>query len=155
MNKTFCLVTSTSRICKNVYTGYIWTLIWEKITFQLMLWVRGRQGGLLVLGSANVDEALRGYMTKYDCSSADINPIGGFSKSDLKKFLHLAKERQVIFLFHCFISYNIHVEWKLVLSSLKLYFKHKSIWLKLSCLSLIFTITMLMMILCVCCLSIV
>ncbi|KAG0713131.1 Glutamine-dependent NAD(+) synthetase [Chionoecetes opilio] len=52
---------------------------------QLVLWVRGRQGGLLVLGSANVDEALRGYMTKYDCSSADINPIGGFSKADLKK----------------------------------------------------------------------
>lgn len=26
-------------------------------------------------------------MTKYDCSSADINPIGGFSKIDLKKFL--------------------------------------------------------------------
>ncbi|XP_015376599.1 PREDICTED: glutamine-dependent NAD(+) synthetase [Diuraphis noxia] len=54
---------------------------------QLMLWVRGRQGGLLVLGSANVDEALRGYMTKYDCSSADVNPIGGISKSDLKMFL--------------------------------------------------------------------
>jgi NAD+ synthase (glutamine-hydrolysing) len=54
---------------------------------QLMLWVRGRPGGLLVLGSANVDEALRGYMTKYDCSSADINPIGGISKTDLKKFL--------------------------------------------------------------------
>lgn len=60
---------------------------------QLMLWVRGRQGGLLVLGSANVDEALRGYMTKYDCSSADINPIGGFAKNDLKKFLLLAKDR--------------------------------------------------------------
>lgn len=44
---------------------------------QLMQWARGRPGGLLVLGSANVDEALRGYMTKYDCSSADINPIGG------------------------------------------------------------------------------
>ena len=27
---------------------------------QLMLWVRERPGGLLVLGSANVDEALRG-----------------------------------------------------------------------------------------------
>lgn len=54
---------------------------------QLMLWVRGRQGGLLVLGSGNVDEALRGYMTKYDCSSADVNPIGGISKSDLKMFL--------------------------------------------------------------------
>lgn len=34
------------------------------------------QGFLLVLGSANVDESLRGYLTKYDCSSADINPIG-------------------------------------------------------------------------------
>ncbi len=26
--------------------------------------------------AANVDEGLRGYLTKYDCSSADINPIG-------------------------------------------------------------------------------
>ena len=41
-----------------------------------MPWVRGRAGWLLVLGSANVDEGLRGYLTKYDCSSADINPIG-------------------------------------------------------------------------------
>ena len=40
-----------------------------------------------------MDEALRGYMTKYDCSSADINPIGGISKTDLKKFLLFAKER--------------------------------------------------------------
>ena len=55
---------------------------------QLLPWVRGRNGGLLVLGSANVDErfvmsglgehceltlgpiySLRGYLTKYDCSS--------------------------------------------------------------------------------------
>lgn len=54
---------------------------------QLLPWVRGRDGGLLVLGSANVDErsvqdsstprdtsclqlhSLRGYLTKYDCSS--------------------------------------------------------------------------------------
>ncbi|KAH3725768.1 glutamine-dependent NAD(+) synthetase-like [Dreissena polymorpha] len=54
---------------------------------QLTLWARGRPGGLLVLGSANVDEALRGYMTKYDCSSADINPIGGISKTDLRTFI--------------------------------------------------------------------
>ena len=60
---------------------------------QLMLWVRNRPGGLLVLGSANVDESLRGYMTKYDCSSADINPIGGISKIDLKKFLNYAKDK--------------------------------------------------------------
>merc|ERR1712032_1555580 len=47
-------------------------------------------GSLLVLGSANVDEALRGYYTKYDCSAADINPIGGINKRDLKAFLQWA-----------------------------------------------------------------
>lgn len=46
-----------------------------------------------MLGSANVDEGLRGYMTKYDCSSADINPIGGISKVDLRKFLQFAKDK--------------------------------------------------------------
>jgi NAD+ synthase (glutamine-hydrolysing) len=55
---------------------------------QLFPWLRGNQGFLLVLGSGNVDEALRGYMTKYDCSSADINPIGGMCKGDLKNMLH-------------------------------------------------------------------
>ena len=34
----------------------------------------------LSISSANVDESLRGYYTRYDCSSADINPIGS-SKS--------------------------------------------------------------------------
>ena len=29
-------------------------------------------------------------MTKYDCSSADINPIGGISKTDLKRFIFWA-----------------------------------------------------------------
>lgn len=57
---------------------------------QLTLWTRGRAGSLLVLGSANVDEGLRGYLTKYDCSAADINPIGGICKSDLKSFLRWA-----------------------------------------------------------------
>lgn len=57
---------------------------------QLTLWTRGRAGSLLVLGSANVDEGLRGYLTKYDCSAADINPIGGICKSDLKSFLSWA-----------------------------------------------------------------
>ncbi|KAG5647912.1 hypothetical protein DXG03_007836 [Asterophora parasitica] len=58
---------------------------------QLLPFVRGRSGGLLVLGSANVDESLRGYLTKYDCSSADLNPIGGISKTDLKKFIAYAQ----------------------------------------------------------------
>ncbi|EFA83148.1 glutamine-dependent NAD+ synthetase [Heterostelium album PN500] len=60
----------------------------------LLLWEAGREGSLLVLGSANVDESLRGYMTKYDCSSADINPIGGISKVDLKRFLKWAAEHK-------------------------------------------------------------
>ncbi|KAJ9660583.1 glutamine-dependent NAD(+) synthetase [Coniosporium apollinis] len=60
---------------------------------QLLPTVRQRPGGgsLLVLGSANVDECLRGYLTKYDCSSADINPIGGISKTDLKRFIAWAQ----------------------------------------------------------------
>ncbi|KAI0732144.1 hypothetical protein C8Q72DRAFT_774915 [Fomitopsis betulina] len=58
---------------------------------QLLPWVRGRAGGLLVLGSANVDESLRGYLTKYDCSSADVNPIGAISKTDLKRFIAYAQ----------------------------------------------------------------
>ncbi|MEM7334071.1 MAG: NAD(+) synthase [Chloroflexota bacterium] len=61
---------------------------------QLLPWVRGKQGALLVLGTSNVDEALRGYMTKYDCSSADINPIGGISKIDLRRFLAWAAENK-------------------------------------------------------------
>ncbi|GMR47722.1 hypothetical protein PMAYCL1PPCAC_17917, partial [Pristionchus mayeri] len=60
---------------------------------QLALITKGRPGGLLVLGSANVDESLVGYVTKYDCSSADLNPIGSICKSDLRKFLHLAAEK--------------------------------------------------------------
>jgi len=54
---------------------------------QLTLWTVGRPGSLLVLGSANVDESLRGYFTKYDCSSADINPIGSICKQDLRSFI--------------------------------------------------------------------
>ena len=63
---------------------------------QLTPWVRNRSGYLLVLGSSNVDEALRGYLTKYDCSSADINPIGGISKGDLKGMLAWASEKYTL-----------------------------------------------------------
>ena len=59
---------------------------------QLLPWIRSKKGFLLVLGSANVDESLRGYMTKYDCSSADINPIGSVSKGDINRFLKWASE---------------------------------------------------------------
>uniref|UniRef100_A0A7S0ZSM8 Glutamine-dependent NAD(+) synthetase n=1 Tax=Noctiluca scintillans TaxID=2966 RepID=A0A7S0ZSM8_NOCSC len=66
---------------------------------QLMPWATDGEdttagGSLLVLGSANVDEAIRGYFTKYDCSAADINPIGGINKSDLRCFLSWAAENK-------------------------------------------------------------
>lgn len=41
----------------------------------------------LVLSAGNVDECLVGYLTKYDCSSGDINPIGSISKKDLRSFM--------------------------------------------------------------------
>lgn len=43
--------------------------------------------GLLVLASSNADEALRGFYTKYDASSADLNPIGSLSKKELRIFM--------------------------------------------------------------------
>jgi NAD+ synthase (glutamine-hydrolysing) len=62
-------------------------MVFAYMCAQLLPWCRGKKGFLLVLGSANVDESLRGYMTKFDCSAADVNPIGGIAKGDLKRFL--------------------------------------------------------------------
>jgi NAD+ synthase (glutamine-hydrolysing) len=56
---------------------------------QVSLQARGmpRAGAsLLVLGSGNVDENLRGYYTKYDASYADLSPLGSISKTDAKSF---------------------------------------------------------------------
>jgi NAD+ synthase (glutamine-hydrolysing) len=53
-------------------------------------WPAGRANNspfLLVLASSNADEATRGFYTKYDASSADINPIGSYSKTDLRGYL--------------------------------------------------------------------
>ncbi|KAI1112217.1 NAD+ synthase [Nemania sp. NC0429] len=47
---------------------------------------------LLVLGSGNADENLRGYYTKYDASSADLAPLGSISKNDAKLFQKWAIE---------------------------------------------------------------
>ena len=41
---------------------------------QLLPWTRGRSGFLLVLGSANVDEALRGYMAPTQALTLDPQP---------------------------------------------------------------------------------
>ncbi|RYP66798.1 hypothetical protein DL771_007596 [Monosporascus sp. 5C6A] len=73
---------------------------------QILPTTRGRPGGgsLLVLGSANVGESLRGYLTKYDCSSADINPIGSIDKSDLKRFIAWAEVNFNIPCLHDFLT---------------------------------------------------
>jgi len=53
----------------------------------LLLGVRPSLPAFLVLASSNSDEALRGFYTKYDASSADVNPIGSLNKGFLKEFL--------------------------------------------------------------------
>lgn len=62
-------------------------LVMAYMMAQLIPWQSQLPGNLLVLSSANLDECLRGYLTKYDCSSADINPIGSISKLDLRRFI--------------------------------------------------------------------
>jgi len=62
-------------------------MVMSYIMGQLVPWTNNDKGFLLVLGTANIGEGLRGYFTKYDTSSADINPIGGINKSDMKEFL--------------------------------------------------------------------
>ena len=59
----------------------------ERMVMTYLLSQTASDGFLLVLSSGNVDEALRGYVTKYDCSSGDLNPIGSVSKLDLRRFL--------------------------------------------------------------------
>ncbi|GFF62319.1 glutamine-dependent NAD(+) synthetase [Aspergillus udagawae] len=65
---------------------------------------RSGGGGLLVLASSNVDECLRGYLTKYDASSADLNPIGSISKVDLKKFIAWARDSLDLPILHEFLA---------------------------------------------------
>lgn len=49
---------------------------------------------ILVLSSTNLDEALTGNLTKYDCSAGDLNPIGSFSKIELRQFLKWSAANQ-------------------------------------------------------------
>jgi NAD+ synthase (glutamine-hydrolysing) len=62
---------------------------------QLLPSMRGRAAGsfLLVLGAVNADETMVGGFAKYDASSADINPIGSFSKSNVERLTHWALEQ--------------------------------------------------------------
>jgi NAD+ synthase (glutamine-hydrolysing) len=55
--------------------------------------MRGGRGPRLVLSSANLDEALSGYLTKYDASSADLAPLGGVGKEDVRAVLRWARDQ--------------------------------------------------------------
>jgi len=70
---------------QNIYNRL--KMIMSYLMAQLVPWTKNGQGFLLVLGTTNIDEILRGYYTKYDSSAADLNPIGGINKQDLKNFL--------------------------------------------------------------------
>lgn len=61
-------------------------------------------GGLLVISSANVGESLFGYLTKYDASSGDINPIGSIDKEDLKRFIGWAETSWGLPCLHGFLT---------------------------------------------------
>ncbi|XP_050237772.1 glutamine-dependent NAD(+) synthetase-like [Mercurialis annua] len=53
----------------------------------LLPWVNNKPRYHLVLSTSNVDESLRGHLTKYDCSSADLNPLGSMNKTDIWAFM--------------------------------------------------------------------
>ncbi|TGZ65510.1 hypothetical protein CRM22_005827 [Opisthorchis felineus] len=82
--KTECLALQNVQARSRLVLAYLLS--------QLLPSLHNLTGGLLVLSSANLDESLRGYATKYDCSSADLNPIGGISKADLRRFVHYSKQ---------------------------------------------------------------
>ena len=67
-----------------------------------------RPGTLLILSSTNADAALRGYFTKYDCSSGDLNPIGALSKSMLRRFIVWAADRKDMPTLHVIAAQRNH-----------------------------------------------
>ncbi|KAJ7770877.1 hypothetical protein DFH07DRAFT_1003111, partial [Mycena maculata] len=77
---------------QNIQARFRLQMVLAYMFTQLLPWVWGKVVGLLVLSGANINENLQGYLTKYDCSSADINFIGGISKTDLKKFIVYAED---------------------------------------------------------------
>ncbi|XP_051144224.1 glutamine-dependent NAD(+) synthetase-like isoform X3 [Andrographis paniculata] len=56
----------------------------------LFPWIHNKPGFFLVLCSTTADDGLCGNLTKYGCSSGDINLVGNISKKDLQAFLRWA-----------------------------------------------------------------
>eukprot|EP00915_Cephaloidophora_sp_WS-2016_P001054 GHVH01001438.1.p1 GENE.GHVH01001438.1~~GHVH01001438.1.p1 ORF type:complete len:799 (-),score=118.13 GHVH01001438.1:53-2449(-) len=52
-----------------------------------------KDGFLLNIATGNQCEMLRGYYTKYDCSSGDLNPIGSLNKEQIMGILEFSHEK--------------------------------------------------------------
>lgn len=66
-------------------------MVMTYIISQLMPIRKNLKSFLIVMATGNLDEALTGYFTKYDCSSGDLNLIGSLNKMNIRacmKFLH-------------------------------------------------------------------
>lgn len=61
-------------------------------SFQFVIWFPVSILSCVGLSSIPGYFSLVGYVTKYDCSSADINPIGSISKHDLREFLRYVNQ---------------------------------------------------------------
>ena len=54
---------------------------------QVLPTIAKRSGFFFVVATGNGDECIRGYFTKYDCSSGDLDPIGSWTKQLVNAFL--------------------------------------------------------------------
>jgi NAD+ synthase (glutamine-hydrolysing) len=86
---------------------------------QMLPSTRGRPGGgtLLVLGSINVEECLRGSLTKHNCSSAELSLIGSFSKMQIRDFVRWAKTSFELPILEEFLNATPALSWSLQAST--------------------------------------
>ncbi|KAI0984632.1 hypothetical protein GJ496_000191, partial [Pomphorhynchus laevis] len=84
---------------------------------QLVPLIQNKPGFLLMLGTGNADEIVTGYFTKYDCSSADLNPIGGMSKNTVRRICHVLMNKYDLKCMKSIISATPSAELKPVFNS--------------------------------------
>jgi NAD+ synthase (glutamine-hydrolysing) len=65
---------------------------------------------LLVLDSINVEECSQGSLTKHDCSSADLSPIGSFSKLEIRDLVRWTSAAFALSILHKFFDATPNAE---------------------------------------------
>lgn len=81
------------RLLEPLEEGSPWPALVYPITLMASTGIRYNPQYLWNHDTSFLPASLLGYLTKYDCSSADINPIGGISKTDLRAFVQFCAER--------------------------------------------------------------